>query len=112
MIGNDILDLNKTPLNWKRPGFLKKGFSKNEQKLISISKNPKYTVCLLWSMKEAAYKIYVQQLKKRSFNPSKLNCTLSDSNHGFVKIGNQRKQLNNDCEDHKPKFSMQHFIPS
>ncbi|SDB61273.1 Phosphopantetheinyl transferase (holo-ACP synthase) [Flavobacteriaceae bacterium MAR_2010_188] len=89
MIGNDIVDLKKNPLNWKRKGFLEKVFSENEQQLISFSENPQLTVGLLWSMKEAAYKIYVQKFKKRSFNPSGLICFLSDSNHGFVKIENQ-----------------------
>ncbi len=93
MIGNDIVDLNKSALNWQRPGFQEKVFSKDELNLISISKNPKFTVSLLWGMKEAAYKVYVQQYKKRSFNPSKLNCVLFESNNGLVKIENQTYQI-------------------
>ena len=39
MIGNDIIDLAETRLrsNWKRPGFLEKVFSVEEQKIIHAS---------------------------------------------------------------------------
>jgi hypothetical protein len=45
-------------------------------------------VWLLWSMKEAAYKIHVQQFGTRFFNPKKLNCTLTSNTTGIVSIDN------------------------
>jgi phosphopantetheine--protein transferase-like protein len=88
MIGNDIVDLNTIKSNWKRPRFLNKVFTENEQHIISVSENQHQTVWLLWSMKEAAYKIYVQQLGKTFFNPKKLVCNLSSSTKGYVSIEN------------------------
>lgn len=89
MIGNDIVDLNNIKSNWKRIRFLDKVFSKKEQHLISVSKNPHQMVWLLWSMKEAAYKIYVQQFGKWFFNPKKLVCHFSSSTIGNVTIENK-----------------------
>lgn len=88
MIGNDIVDLKQADKdsNWKRPRFLNKVFSKEEQKLIFFSKDQSQMVWLLWSMKEAAYKIYVQQYGVRFFNPIKLNCELVSKNEGLVSI--------------------------
>ena len=87
MIGNDIidLDLTKTESNWQREGFLKKQFTKSEQLLIKKSKDSFETVWLLWSMKEAAYKIWVQQNKERIFAPIKFECELSKQDEGTVK---------------------------
>ncbi|MEM5565738.1 4'-phosphopantetheinyl transferase superfamily protein [Psychroserpens sp. AS72] len=76
MIGNDIVDLKHSAYNWKRPRFLDKVFTKNEQALIFSSENKHETFWLLWSMKEAAYKIHVQQFGERFFNPKRLVCEL------------------------------------
>lgn len=92
MIGNDIIDLKIASLesNWKRPRFLDKVFSNEEQLLILNSKNQSQMVWLLWSMKEAAYKIYVQQYGGRFFNPKKLRCELVSKREGLVDFnGNQ-----------------------
>ena len=92
MIGNDIVDLKVASLesNWKRPRFLDKVFSPKEQSLIKHSENQSQMVWLLWSMKEAAYKIYVQQCGERFFNPKKLKCELISKNEGLVTFnGNQ-----------------------
>lgn len=90
MIGNDIVDFNqaKKDSNWKRPRFLDKVFTESEQHLIFTSKDKNKTVWLLWSMKEAAYKIYVQHYGKRFFNPKKLECTFISSEKGMVNIEN------------------------
>ena len=90
MIGNDIVDLNMAAIesNWKRPRFLNKVFTTYEQQLIADASNQNQTVWLLWSMKEAAYKIYVQQFGIRFFNPLKLVCSLDSKSDGFVTIGN------------------------
>ncbi len=78
MIGNDIVDLMQSRLesNWQRKGFLEKIFTDNEQLLIANDREPEIMVWLLWSMKEAAYKIYNRQTKTREFIPKKLACTI------------------------------------
>lgn len=78
MIGNDVIDLvlARKESNWRRKGFLEKLFSEEEQALIINSKEPEIMVWLLWSMKEAAYKIFNRETKIRAFIPQKLLCTV------------------------------------
>lgn len=86
MIGNDIVDLkiaNKESI-WKRSRYLNKVFSIREQGLILNSENQSQMLWLLWSMKEAAYKIYIQQSGIRIFNPIKLTCELVSKSEGLV----------------------------
>ena len=85
-IGNDIVDLNlaKTESNWQRVGFLEKQFTKREQQEIYNSKNPFLQVWQFWSMKEAAYKCYTQQVEKRFFAPLKFECNLISNDEGTV----------------------------
>lgn len=89
MVGNDIVDLKQATLesNWQRKGFLNKVFTLKEINSIKESEHPSAMVWQLWSMKESAYKINVQQYKYRFFNPKKIECTLLDPIHGVVKIG-------------------------
>ncbi|MEO8398666.1 MAG: 4'-phosphopantetheinyl transferase superfamily protein [Ignavibacteriaceae bacterium] len=77
MIGNDVVDLAAAAKesNWQRKGFLKKIFTEKEQFFIASSDDPNLTVWLLWSMKESAYKIFVQQSSKRFYSPLKFECT-------------------------------------
>ncbi|WP_034060514.1 4'-phosphopantetheinyl transferase family protein [Lacinutrix jangbogonensis] len=91
MIGNDIVDLQQAAKdsNWQRPRFLDKVFTKEEQKLISNSEDKHQMVWLLWSMKEAAYKVNVQQFEKRFFNPKRLVCKLFSFEKGMVSIDNE-----------------------
>lgn len=91
MIGNDIVDLKQAAIdsNWQRPRFLDKIFLAEEQQLITNAKNQDQMVWLLWSMKEAAYKVNVQQFGKRFFNPKKLVCKLISETKGIVTIGNE-----------------------
>jgi len=76
MIGNDIVDLLQADKdsNWKRKGYLDKIFTNEEQFLISSDMHPSLMVWLLWSMKEAAYKINSRATKLRTFAPIKLRC--------------------------------------
>lgn len=76
MIGNDIVDLLQADKdsNWKRKGYLDKIFTDEEQFLISSDMHPSLMVWLLWSMKEAAYKINSRATKLRTFAPIKLRC--------------------------------------
>jgi len=85
MIGNDIIDLDTARMesNWRRKGYLQKIFTESEQLLISGSVDPEIMVWCLWSMKEAAYKIYNRQTGIRSYMPLKLNCyDLEITDHG------------------------------
>ena len=91
MIGNDIIDLTFARLesNWKRRGFLEKQFTANEQKLILTAKNSFILVWKFWSMKEAAYKICVQQNETRFFAPKKFDCLIKSGKKGLVYFKNQ-----------------------
>lgn len=101
MIGNDIVDLNLAAVqsNWKRNRFLDKVFVEYEQELIFSSEVPFKMLWLLWSMKESAYKIYVQQTSKRFFNPKKIKCKLTSKTEGVVEINSvkymTKSQINN-----------------
>ncbi len=88
MIGNDIVDLQiaKKQSNWQREGFLDKQFTEKEQSEILNAKNPFIYVWLLWSMKEAAYKCYVQEHQQRFFNPKKISCFSVSQTKGIVSI--------------------------
>jgi phosphopantetheine--protein transferase-like protein len=90
VIGNDIVDLKYTSSSWSRPRFLNKVFTQNEQALILSSENEHETLWLLWSMKEAAYKIHVQQFGERFFNPKRLVCELISEYKGLVNIDDNR----------------------
>ena len=94
MVGNDIIDIQETKRvsnspnsGWERPGFLEKIFSNQEQAMINVSIDPFTTVWQLWSMKESAYKVFIQTGGARFFNPSKIECRLDSINTGQVKIG-------------------------
>ena len=86
MIGNDIVDLKHSASNWKRPRFLNKVFTQKEHQYICDSENKHLTLWLLWSMKEAAYKVHVQQFGERFFNPKRLVCELRSTYNGLVVI--------------------------
>ena len=88
MIGNDIVDLKQAAKesNWQRSRFLDKVFTKQEHHYISASRQQELFVWLLWSMKEAAYKAYVQQFEVRFFSPKKIACTLTSNSTGIVSI--------------------------
>jgi phosphopantetheinyl transferase (holo-ACP synthase) len=76
MIGNDIVDLALAhkESNWKRPGFLNKIFTQNEQGFIFNAEKPEIMVWNLWSRKEATYKIVNRQTGIRAYIPLKLEC--------------------------------------
>lgn len=91
MIGNDIIDLTvaQQESNWRRTGFLEKIFTQSEQLLISNTAKPEIMVWYLWSLKEAAYKIYNRQTLIRAFMPIQLECfdiqMLNKNNFGKVR---------------------------
>lgn len=90
MIGNDVIDLQQSRIesNWQRKGFIEKLFTDAEQLLIKDHHDPEIMLWLLWSMKEAAYKIYNRETKIREYIPKKLLCSIISLNEveskGFV----------------------------
>ena len=86
MIGNDVIDLiqSRQESNWQRKGYLAKIFTPEEQILIAENSDPEIMVWILWSMKEAAYKIYHRKTKIREYIPKKLECTLLTQGTNFI----------------------------
>lgn len=78
MLGNDIVDLQLAAKqsNWRRKGYLQKIFTSQEQELISNAIDQDQMVWLLWSMKEAAYKIVNIEMGERFYRPSSFECFL------------------------------------
>lgn len=76
-MGNDLVDLQVAAVesNWRRPGYLSKVFTADEQCLIGSSHQPDQILWTLWSMKEAAYKIHSRNTGKRTFAPTALACS-------------------------------------
>jgi phosphopantetheinyl transferase (holo-ACP synthase) len=87
MIGNDVIDIlqSRKESNWKRKGFIEKIFTIEEQLLISNSTDPEIMVWLLWSMKEAAYKVYNRKTKIREYIPKKLVCFIESQNQNSIR---------------------------
>lgn len=77
MIGNDLVDLRQAALdsNWRRKGYLQKIYSPQEQVLILNSPLPSSMLWLIWSMKEASYKIVNRETGLRRYNPLDFTCT-------------------------------------
>ena len=76
MIGNDIIDLALAAeeSNWRRSGFIDKIFTHAEQEMIFGADVPESMVWVLWSMKEAAYKIYNRLTGQRAYVPQFFEC--------------------------------------
>ena len=76
MIGNDLVDLKQAALesNWHRKGYLDKICTLKEQQLILNAKEPAGMMWLIWSIKEAAYKIENRLTKKRFYAPKEFSC--------------------------------------
>jgi phosphopantetheinyl transferase (holo-ACP synthase) len=76
-MGNDLVDLQVAAVesNWRRRGYLAKVFTAAEQYLIGSSERPSEILWVLWSMKEAAYKIHSRKTGIRSFAPTALACS-------------------------------------
>ncbi|EPR72411.1 hypothetical protein ADIWIN_2581 [Winogradskyella psychrotolerans RS-3] len=89
MVGNDIVDLEEAKFtsHWQRPRYLEKIFTETEQQLIKNCTNPFHVVWRLWSMKESAYKLYVQINPSQFYNPKSFECEFEFEN-GNVKYKN------------------------
>lgn len=88
MIGNDIIDLayTKETTNSQRPRFRAKVFNEAEQVFITESKDPFLMVWRLWSMKEAAYKCYLQMGGAAFNSPRRISITLRNKLAGDAQI--------------------------
>jgi hypothetical protein len=86
MIGNDIVDIvqSRKESNWRRKGFISKLFTIEEQLLIAEHSDPEIMVWRLWTMKEAAYKIYNRETSLRAFKPKQLICSIHGRLDGIV----------------------------
>lgn len=86
MIGNDVIDLAlaKKESNWQRKGFLNKLFSVSEQSLLWSAEDPEKMVWILWSCKEAVYKIYNRETNIRAYIPLKISCFDFSSDNTFL----------------------------
>ncbi|PWS26957.1 hypothetical protein DHW03_13120 [Pedobacter yonginense] len=119
MLGNDVVDLllAKTQSNWRRKNYLAKVFTDAEQQEIWEAENPDLMVWLLWSMKEAAYKILNRSIEQRFYNPKAFACQISKltnySSKGLVcydgKTFYSNSKIHNDCV-HTIALSTQHPV--
>jgi len=102
MIGNDIVDLAQAALdsNWRRERYLDRLFTAEEQALILNASNPHQTVWKLWSIKEASYKVYVQETGHRFFNPKKLRCEVMSPTEGLVTIFDRVYNTTSEITEH------------
>ncbi len=101
MIGNDVVDLAlaEQESNWQRKGFLDKLFTAKEQKLIYQSCHPTEMVWILWSRKEAVYKIIRQQNGARGFYPLQIENIRFKAGHIYFsgQLFYARTTVENDC---------------
>lgn len=93
MIGNDIIDLELAFSENKSANqrYRNKAFTKSENRLIDLSKNPELTLWQIWAAKEAAYK-----LRQRTFqfepklNPLSFTCSYQNKNSIIVTTEQQQ----------------------
>lgn len=81
MIGNDLIDMKLAARNSRlhNSRFRKKVFSDRENRIINNSENAEESFWLLWSMKEAAYKVHQRQTNSApKLNPLQFECFPSE----------------------------------
>ncbi len=91
MIGNDIVDLQVSKFSSKvrRLRFINKAFSEKEKEAILKPANTISVLWRIWSMKESAYKAYCRLGGETFHDPKRIECTLTNSNSGTVRIGDR-----------------------
>ena len=91
MIGNDIVDLQLSRIesNWRRKNYIEKIFTAKEQIFIQNSSDSESAVWNLWTRKEAAYKVYVQETKITGYFPFKIECNVENEIDGTVTISDK-----------------------
>ena len=105
MIGNDLVDLKQaaSDSNWHRKGYLDKLYTKEEQDLILNAAVPSSMLWLLWTMKEASYKIVNRLTGIRKYNPLSFTCSLipeSMKGTGYVSYAQYKFFIHSDISDH------------
>lgn len=88
MVGNDIVDLRLASKSgrWQSKRLWDKVFTLGEQKYLRKSLNADVEIWRLWSMKESAYKVYVQKYATAFFNPRRIECLINSETCGMVRI--------------------------
>lgn len=95
MLGNDLIDLQLAQVqsDWKRKGYLSKLFNDDEQRAIALAQDPGLLVWMMWSMKEAAYKVHNRNSGIRRYEPLAYSCMLEmngvSTAQGAVMKGNE-----------------------
>lgn len=74
LLGNDIVDLQEArrTSNWRRPRYLEKIFTPQEQAWIRQADQADCWVWMLWSAKESAYKLSRRLGAERIYAPKRL----------------------------------------
>jgi phosphopantetheinyl transferase (holo-ACP synthase) len=77
LIGNDLVDLRQAAAdsNWQRKGYLSKICTPREQQMILDASVPAVMLWLIWTMKEASYKIQNRMTGVRNYQPAGLSCS-------------------------------------
>ena len=90
MIGNDIIDIayTKETTDWQRKGWLSKVCTTSEIKLVQESTDPFEVIWRMWSMKESAYKVYIQKGGEHKLNPKSFETKFTDDVRGEVQFDN------------------------
>jgi len=97
MIGNDIVDLDLAAQesNIRRRGFVDKLFLLHEKQIIENAIQQAPMLWLLWSCKEAVYKIVHRATHERKFAPQQFACYLLSSRD--TEVLSSSIIVNNDC---------------
>ncbi|MGF6930738.1 phosphopantetheinyl transferase (holo-ACP synthase) [Chitinophaga sp. W2I13] len=90
MIGNDIIDLRAAAMESRihRKGFLEKLFLPEEIRMIRNAAAPAVLTWLLWSCKEAAYKIVNRNTCERRYAPQRFMCQVEQDVTSDMIAGN------------------------
>jgi len=94
VLGNDVVDLKQASIdsNWQREGYLRKIYTVQEQELILDAEQPATMLWLLWTMKEASYKVLNRLTGVRNYSPLSyvcMNLVIRDTDvSGMVTAGN------------------------
>ncbi len=86
MIGNDIVDLDVAHKqgSWCKQRYRDKVFTHEENRYLDQSKDLFQALWRMWSMKESAYKIVIQNGSAHFLNTHKLVSTILDEHKGLV----------------------------
>lgn len=77
MVGNDLVDLRQAAWdsNWQRKGYLNKICMRSEEAMILKAHHPMAMLWLIWTMKEASYKVINRITGIRNYSPRSYLCS-------------------------------------